>query len=162
MSTDIIKKETSTDIVKLDPKVVLKENTHPATFKEVTSLVHAVTNKFDSLAKIKLTYGEKLPLSIIKVWLINLNDFLNISRKMNEIQIEETADMIFTDFSYLKTSDLALIFKRIKSGFYGQFYESIDGMKIIDIFYKYGQERIDHFINNSERERLEIKNLEAR
>jgi hypothetical protein len=152
----LAKKENS-NIVKLDPQTVLIENTKPALFKSIKDLPAVIASNHESLAAIKKTYGENLPLAIIKVWLVNLNDFLNISRKMNEVQITETAELIFDEFHYLKTSDLALIFQRIKTGFYGQFYESIDGMKIMDMFFKYGQERLNKFIDITEKEQKNYK-----
>jgi hypothetical protein len=149
--------KSNSGIVKYTPEQILSECTKPAVFKEISSLPAAIASNHKSLAVIKKEHGEKLPIAILKVWLINLNDFLNLSRKMTPQQIEETSLMVYEEFYYLKTSDIALIFKRIKTGFYGPFYESIDGMKILDIFYKYGQERVGIFLDNIDREHDEVK-----
>lgn len=136
------------NIVKYQAKEILKKNTALESFKHVKSIDIAINDTSDSLAKIKKKVGEKVSLAIIKVWLVNLNDFLNIKNKMLTYQIDETAQIIFDEFYYLKMSDISLVFKRIRTGYYGSFYESIDGMKILDMFYKYAQERVDKYIDS--------------
>jgi hypothetical protein len=153
----MLEKKKNTELAKESPKDLLKFNTTPNNFKHVKTVSLAVNDKSDSLAKIRKKAGKKVSLSIIKVWLINLNDFLNISRKMNQVQIEETADLLYDEFYYLKISDIALLMKRIKTGHYGQFYESIDGMKLMEMFYQYAQERVNGILDNSEREERELK-----
>jgi hypothetical protein len=145
------------DLVKYDPKEIVKINTLPDNFKHVKTVALAVNDKCDSLALIRKKVGKKISLNILKVWIINLNDFLNISRKMNPAQIDETTDLIYDEFYYFKISDIALLMKRIKTGHYGQFYESIDGMKLMEMFYQYAQERVNGILDNSEREEHERK-----
>ena len=150
-------KKNKSELVKYDPKEIVKFNTLPANFKHVNTIALAINEKCDSLASIRKKVGKEISLNIIKVWIINLNDFLNISRKMNPVQIDETSELIYDEFYYLKVSDIALLMKRIKTGHYGQFYESIDGMKIIEMFYQYAQERVNGILDNSEREEREQK-----
>lgn len=142
-------------VVKYSAEEILKFNTKPINFKHIKTLDLALNDQSDSLAKIKKKVGEKVSLAIIKVWIVNLNDFLNIKNKMMPFQIDETAQMILDEFYYLKTSELSLLFKRIKTGYYGSFYESIDGMKLLDMFFKYAQERISKFETQNE---IESKN----
>lgn len=142
---------------KLSVKEIFNYNISPGNFKHVKTLELAINDNSDSLAKICKKVGKKISLNIIKVWLVNLNDFLNISRKMNPAQIDQTSDLIYDEFYYLKISDIALLMKRIKTGHYGQFYESIDGMKIMEMFYQYAQERVNGILDNSEREEYELK-----
>lgn len=150
-------KKQSSEIVKYNPQEIVKVNTLPENFKHVKTVALAINDKSDSLAAIRKKVGKNISLSIIKIWIIKLNDYLNISRKMNPAQIEETADLIYDEFYYLKISDISLLMKRIKTGHYGQFYESIDGMKLMDMFYKYAQERINKIISDGEREESEFK-----
>jgi hypothetical protein len=157
MKSKDIKKQNS-EIVKYNPEQVFKHNVLPANFKHVKTTELALSDTSDSLAKINAKVGIKISLAIIKTWIVNLNDYLNLSRKMSPEQIEETSELIYEQFYYLKSSDISLIFKRIKLGHYGCFYESLDGMKLIDIFYKYAQERINICIDNTERQSNDIKN----
>lgn len=153
----MLQNKKNTELAKESPKDVLKFNTTPDNFKHVKTVALAVKDESDSLAKICKQTGKKVSLSIIKIWLINLNDFLNISRKMNQVQIEQTSELIYDDFYYFKISDIALLMKRIKTGHYGQFYESIDGMKLMEMFYQYAQERVNGILDNSDREEHELK-----
>lgn len=148
----MLEKIEKQEIVKYDPKMIIQQNTLPGNFRKINTLELAIKDKSDSLASIKRKVGEKVSLSILKVWIINLNDFLNIPRKMTPPQIEETAMMVFDEFYYLKISDISLIFKRIKIGHYGNLYESIDGMKIIGMFHQYAKERIDYHVSKSTRD----------
>lgn len=150
-------KKEKNEIVKYNAAEIIQFNTLPENFKHVKSVALAVKDDCDSLAAIRKKVGKKISLNIIKIWIIKLNDFLNISRKMTPPQIEETADMIYDEFYYLKVSDIALLMKRIKTGHYGQFYESIDGMKLMDMFFEYAQERVNGIISNNEREERELK-----
>jgi len=151
-----VKKE-STEIVKYNTQDIVKFNTLPDNFKHISTIQLAVNDECDSLAIIRKKVGKNISLNIIKIWIINLNDFLNISRKMNPEQINQTAELIYDEFYYFKVSDIALLMKRIKTGHYGQFYESIDGMKLMDMFFKYAQERIDNILIKSEFEERELK-----
>lgn len=145
------------EIVKYDKQEIVKFNTLPENYKHVKTVALAINDKCDSLAAIRKKAGKNISLNIIKIWIVNLNDFLNISRKMNPAQIDQTSELIYDEFYYLKISDIALLMKRIKTGHYGQFYESIDGMKIMEMFYQYAQERINGILDNSEREENELK-----
>jgi hypothetical protein len=150
-------KKNKSEIVKYDPAEIVKQNTTPVNFNHVKTIQLAVKDNSDTLASIRKKVGKNISLNIIKVWLINLNDYLNISRKMNPAQINETSELIYDEFYYFKIADIALLMKRIKTGYYGQFYESIDGMKLMDMFYKYAQDRIDLHITDISRETNEHK-----
>ena len=155
----MLSKRTKSEIVKYNPEEILKVNTTPANFKHVKTVKLACQDQSDALSVIKKKVGEEVSLAIIKVWIINLNDYLNISRKMNPAQIDETANLIMEEFFYLKTSDIALIFKRIKTGYYGGFYESIDGMKILDMMHQYAEERINMHMNENDRQHRNNKRI---
>jgi len=121
----------------------IKHCTNAVRYKSIKTPIQAFNAKVDSLVKIKTELGEKSILTILKIYIVDLNEFLNLARKMQPEQINQTAQLILDEFYYLKISDLSFIFKRIKTGFYGSFYESLDGLKLMEIFYRYAQERAD-------------------
>jgi len=151
-------KKTNSEVVKYNAKDIFKQSVQYVNYKHVKTLKTAYSDKSDSLAVINKKVGKETSLLILETWIVNLNDFLNISRKMTPEQIKETADMIYDEFYYLKISDISLIFKRIKTGFYGEFYESIDGMKLLKMFADYSQERVNMIIEQGIREHNKIKN----
>ena len=151
-------KKTNSEVVKYNAKDIFKQSVQYVNYKHVKTLKTAYSDKSDSLAVINKKVGKETSLLILETWIVNLNDFLNISRKMTPEQIKETADMIYDEFYYLKISDISLIFKRIKTGFYGEFYESIDWMKFLKMFADYSQERVNMIIEQGIREHNKIKN----
>jgi len=123
-------------------------------YSGVFTPLQAVKIDSASLVSLKKNYSEDWTQAYLEMWLVNLNEFLNVARPMNDNQVQETAYMILSRYSYLKISDITLIFSKIKAGDYGPLYEGIDGTKIISIFEKYGIERgracEDDFFRESE------------
>ena len=117
-----------------------------------------------ALSIIRKDIGEAKLNQLIKIWIADMNDFLNISRKMNLKQAEQTATMIIEDFYYLNIADINLVFTRAKKGHYGNLYESLDGMKIYTWFDQYSQERAQIAYNTKlkEHDLMKSKNKEIR
>lgn len=87
--------------------------------------------------------NEVLCLSLVTGYLIGLNEFLNVQRKMNEGQMRETARLIIQEFYFMHLGDIKLAFDRIKTGVFGNLYEGIDGMKIIMAIRDYQTDRLE-------------------
>jgi len=100
-------------------------------------------------------YSEQL----VKM-LIELNQFGNIKYKMNQSQITETINLLFSEFPRLSLQEYALFFRRIKTGYYGQLYESLDGIKIMAFMRDYYQEILRAYHEFKEEKHLQYK-LEA-
>ena len=114
------------------------------TFGKIDSIKKAVESETVSLAVLKKLNSEKMVIDYIMLWIAKLNKFLNITRKMNLDQIKQTAEYILQDYYYLKQSDLYYIFSQAEKGRYGQFYECLDGAKILIWFEKYDVERANY------------------
>lgn len=108
-------------------------------------------SKSPSLAAIKREKGEDFIEAFIASWLINLNEILNLNKPMTEAQIILCVAEILSNYSSLKIADLTLLFKRIMSGDFGEFYESISIPKVLTFFKKYNEERMNraYEINNA-------------
>lgn len=87
--------------------------------------------------------GREFTEAYVALWLVYINDILNLRRPMNETQIEYCATQITSDFFLLKISDLSLLAKRIIAGEYGEFFESLSIPKVISFFRKYTEQRLD-------------------
>lgn len=143
----------------MDNEIVKKENTNYVEkysilnsiklFKKVDCPLKAYQSKTESLAQINKDMGENTTLAFIKMWLINLNEYINANRKLKPVQIEEISMYILNDYYYLKISDLYLCFTNIKKGKYGSLYESIDGVKILSYFEEYSNDRMSAISNNN-------------
>lgn len=117
-------------------------------FQKTDTAELAINSGTPTLASIKKNYSEDFLIAYIAVWIVNLNDFVNASRKMSPAQIEETAVIIYQEFYYLNIADINLVFRKIKKGEFGQLFAELDGVKILSWFEKYNQERMSVAINN--------------
>lgn len=119
-------------------------------FTKIRTSIAAYQQNVPSLASIFKSYGQEFIIAYIEYWIDNLNDFTNASRKMNPDQMGETAIMVYQYYPYLNVADLNLVFTKIKQGEFGKLYESIDGVKILEYFRTYANERA----NNIEKQNI--------
>ncbi|HAF28304.1 MAG TPA: hypothetical protein DCG75_04570 [Bacteroidales bacterium] len=120
-------------------------------YREIKTVKEAFLNEISpSLLSIKKIYSEDFVLAYLESWLYNLNDFLNLVRKFNPNQISETAFYLFSDFNFLKLSEINLIFVRIKKGSLGTLYQSIDGTIVYSFFKDYAQERTEYIFRQND------------
>jgi hypothetical protein len=122
----------------------------PASIKALTKRLTSANdlikpeNNTPSLGYIcKVLKNEKLALALVKLHLIDLLDFINPSRTMTIEQVEQTAELIISDYSYLRIADILFVIKQAKKGEFGQLYEGIDGQKILQWFTKVWGDRMD-------------------
>lgn len=81
--------------------------------------------------------------SVVEI-VLNFVEFISVSRNMNEKQVLMTAQLIMEDFAHLRLEDVQLALKNAAKGKYGQFYESMDGTKILGFIRQYDNERAAH------------------
>jgi len=136
----------------------------PASIKALTKRLNSandlikVENNTPSLGYIcKVLKNEQLALALVKLHIIDLLDFINPARSMSIEQVEQTAELLVSDYSYLKIADLLLVFKKAKKGEFGQLYEGIDGMKILQWFAQTWDDRLEAAEINSQNEANKIR-----
>lgn len=101
--------------------------------------------------------SEQLILTIIKLHIVDLSDFLNLTRPMKDSQIDQTAEMIIDEFPLMKVADVIYLFKQAKNGAFGSIFEGLDGLKILGWFRQVWSERLDVAEQISEREHYNAK-----
>lgn len=69
--------------------------------------------------------------------------FFNVGKTMDGIQIAETIDLIIDNYPFLSMIDFKLFFSRMQTGFYGTFYDRMDGMLIMEKLNAYVSEKQD-------------------
>jgi len=126
-------------------------------YSNCRSLAEIVDIKSITLASTKRLYGSAFTISYINNWIVSLNESLNIQRKMLPEQIEITSGYILNDFYYLKIPDIYFVFTEAEKGRYGEFYESLDGAKIISWFDKYAEQRSEFCFEKGMREHDKTK-----
>ena len=127
---------------------------------KLVSVSDAMNSKSQSLGKIQREQSVEFSEGIIKMWLLYLNKILNLNKPMSDEQIKLAAVLICEEFYMLKMSDLTLLFKRIISGQYGEFYERLSIDKVLTFFRNYLEERFEIAIDQSSRNHRDIKQNE--
>ncbi len=144
-------KRQSTELVKYTKEQFLKEyapRTCMVKMHNINSIEKAVRSELNSLARLTKQFDREFIVNYLKFWIIDLNEFLNTSKSMSQVQIETTAELIYLDNYNLNISDINIIFTNSKKGVYGQFYGSIDGMKILSWFQEYNLKRAEWYYEN--------------
>ena len=127
---------------------------------KLVSVSDAMNSKSQSLGKIQREQSGEFSEGIIKMWLLYLNKILNLNKPMSDEQIKLAAVLICEEFYMLKMSDLSLLFKRIISGQYGEFYERLSIDKVLTFFRNYLEERFEIAIDQSSRDHRDVKQNE--
>lgn len=122
----------------------------------------ALSRNTVSLLDIKKGKGQAFLRNYIALWLIELNELLNLKNPLSEAQITLCTEQIITDYSFLKLSELSLIFKRIVSGEFGELYERISMPKLMTIFRQYEQERTEVVTSESQQSHESFRYRENR
>ena len=129
---------------------------------KLTSIAEAIELPAPTLSSVKRDYGTKMCESYLMIWLVYLNEMLNLSRPMTEQQITLCASQITADYGYLKLTELTFIAKRILSGEYGEFYERLGIDKLLTFFREYDKERFEFIDDERQREHAEFRYQEQK
>lgn len=141
-------------LIKYSPKNCLK---HAGKIKTVEMAI--TTNAF-SIGTFHREKGRDFTEGWVLLWLIYLNSMLNLNKPMTEDQLEMCATEIVNEYYGLKITDLSLLFKRIISGAYGEFYESLSIPKVLSFFALYFEERCKIAEELSLRNHNDIKSVD--
>ncbi|WP_420582059.1 hypothetical protein [Reichenbachiella sp.] len=111
--------------------------------KGVSTIQQAKALKTVSLAKIRKDIGSNAIEALIKIYLIQLSELLNLKRALTEDQIDEIASEVVATYYHLTMADVNLIMKRAKTGYYGELYEQLNMPKVMKWFADYFEERCE-------------------
>lgn len=96
-----------------------------------------------SLSQFKKTYGKDWVIGYISMWVMDLNDKVQVRTKLSDPQIEFLAERIYETYP-LKVTDLTLFFRNVKEGAYGEFYENLSAEKIMGWLKEYFDQRCEY------------------
>lgn len=85
-----------------------------------------------TLAVVREAFSTATVESWLEIQLRDLSEFSGCKDKLTIQQLDEIARVIYTMFPYLKVTELAYFFLLFKSGKFGKFYGSVDGLKITE------------------------------
>lgn len=126
----------------------------------IKSIVDAIDSKSPSLGTFQREKGKGFTRGYIALWLMYLNNILNLNKPMTEQQIELASVKIAEEFYMLKVSDITFLFNKIIGGEYGEFYESLSIAKLLTFFRNYLEERFEQATDRSLRKHKDLKSME--
>lgn len=144
MKTKELQLHGGTDLVKITRTQFVQDYKIPAVQKlcrNVNTPAQVFNTNLPTMGTVKKVYGDDFAQAYIETWIVNISEFVNIGKNMNENQIYETAQMILDSYPYFTLADINLIFKKAKKGDFGQIYDRLDGQIIFSWFTKYDQLR---------------------
>lgn len=109
--------------------------------RNINTPVQVFEANLPTMGSVKKVYGDDFAQAYIETWIVNISEFINIGKNMNENQIYETAQMILDDYPHYTLADINLVFKKAKKGDFGQIFDRLDGQIILSWFSKYNQIR---------------------
>lgn len=124
---------------------------------KLTTIDKALNAPAPTLGTLQREKTKDFAIGLTMGWLVYLNDILNLNKPMTEDQIELCAIEINEAYYSLKISDLTFLFKKIISGAYGEFYESLTIPKVLSFFREYFEERCQLAEQQSQRIHADTK-----
>jgi hypothetical protein len=139
----------------------LPENFLPK-IKTITTVKQALEQSTSSLAKIKKNVGAVRTEALIKVYLVRLNDLLDLKKPLSEEAINEIANILTTEYYNLTMTDVVFVLQQAIKGKYGEMFESLNIPKVIKWFETYFNERCNTAEQMSNDERNKHNSLFGR
>lgn len=99
------------------------------------------TGAAPSLKILSEAFGDEVTESWVAIQLRDLSEFSGCKDKLSVEQVDQLAKVISMMFPYLKVTELMYFFFLFKSGKYGRFYGSVDGLAITEALQDFRIER---------------------
>lgn len=100
-----------------------------------------VANEYPTLAKLRAANSPEKVEALIKAYLLNLCELVNLVRPLNSTKIDAIAERVVAKYAVLTVADINFVFNAAINGDYGLFYESLDVPKVMAWFATYFEER---------------------
>ena len=120
----------------------------------------AICSIAPGLYKYLKSEGETKTRALMVIILSDLIEYFNVGKRMNDIQVAQTADLIIDNYFWFNIEDFKLCFNMAKAGKFGKVYDRIDGQVIMDWLATYEEMRIQQKVINGEKEHSSIKAAE--
>lgn len=125
----------------MQPNVLGRELAQVRTMQDALEIADNNRDKYPSLAVLRRDFGDTKIEAIIKLHLIDLCENVNLTRSLRDAQIENIAREIVSEYYNLTIADVHVIFRKAKTGEYGDFFGSLDMPKVMTWFREYFSDR---------------------
>lgn len=119
---------------------------------DVLILIESNYEQFPSIAALRKDHGSQKVEIVIKLYLVELCELVNLKRPLTERQIDSIAIEVVSRHGALTIADVHVIFRKAKNGEFGELYESLDMPKVMRWFSDYFDDRCEAGANLSLRE----------
>ena len=116
---------------------------------------------FPTLAELNAAFGRNTSAAWLAVQLADLSIYTG-AKNLSKRQQDQLAEIITTEFYWLKVSELLLFFHRFKTGSYGTFFGAVDPMVVTRALREFILERNDIIAEVEAREKAEREREERR
>lgn len=143
-----ISKDKSQLLVPVSPQsfiVSFSPQALTTTFLSIRTLEDALNAETPTLATIKKGLGEQVIFPYIQLWLMSLNDSLNVKYKLTGYQVEEISRELYRDYYFLSIAELHVFFRNIKMGKFGDMHGILSPDKFFQWLDKFTNERVNKF-----------------
>jgi hypothetical protein len=124
--------------------------------RSVTDLLK-LAGEYPTLGKLKSANGSEKVEALIKAYLLQLTELVNIARPLNATKIDSIAERVVSKYAMLTVADINFVFNAAINGDYGTFYESLDVPKVMTWFSNYFEERCNTAAELSQAEAVNDK-----
>lgn len=121
----------------------------------VNSIPEIFKAKKPSLVQLSKNIGNEKVIAMLQLFIVSIDNFLDLSKRMKQDNIQETARLIYTKHYALTLTDIIFVFNQAKMGVYGELKYSINGQQIMYWFDRHFADRCDSAFNESYSEHLE-------
>lgn len=142
-TTELQTTSNNKQLTPLNPERIGRELRAIRTAGDALRLAETDREKYPSLARLRRDFGEDKIEAVVILYLIDLCDNLNLKRPLNDTQVKNIAREIVAEFYALTIADVYLIFRRAKTGDFGELYDSLDMPKVLSWFRAYFSERCE-------------------
>lgn len=144
-----MKATKSVSLERCKPEQLNASLANVTTVDQALKIAHDYPTRFPSIAKMRMHYGNEPVEGIIKLYLIELSELINLKRPLSEKQIDVIASMAVSQYYNMTIADISIMFKKVLKGDYGDFYESLDVPKVMKWFSAYFSERCEVAMEDS-------------
>lgn len=116
--------------------------------------------KAPTLSVVNEAFGKNITETWLAIQIRNLSEFSGVKDKIDTSQIDALAKVIIATFKFLKVTELMHFFLLFKSGKYGKFYGSVDGLVITEALQDFCRERNEKIWQYEEAERKRKEEIE--
>lgn len=113
--------------------------------------LRCVTGTAPTIAQVEQAYGHAAALDWLTFQIADLSEYFG-GGKITVGQIDQLTQIMAQECRGQKVTALMLFFRRVKTGRYGQFYGSVDPMRIMDYYRQFRADLAD-IIEQDERRR---------